>query len=128
MPTAACPFPDHTLDSAPPAARRVLEAVAKKQGGHLPSAVARLASSPELLTGFLQASAAFESSTLDPLAREVVVMTMATRHACHVCVAMHTARLTALDAGPELVAALRSPSRASCRTNAWKAYAASRWP
>ncbi|WP_326697157.1 carboxymuconolactone decarboxylase family protein [Streptomyces sp. NBC_01754] len=109
MPTAACPFPDHTLDSAPPAARRVLEAVAKKQGGHLPSAVARLASSPELLTGFLQASAAFESSTLDPLAREVVVMTMATRHACHVCVAMHTARLTALDAGPELVAALRSP-------------------
>ncbi|MFF1460740.1 carboxymuconolactone decarboxylase family protein [Streptomyces sp. NPDC058330] len=108
MPAAACPFPDHTLDTAPPAARRAMEAVARKQGGHLPSAVARLASSPELLTGFLQASAAFESSTLDPLAREVVVMTMATRHACHVCVALHTARLSALGAAPELVAGLRA--------------------
>ncbi|MFE6035835.1 carboxymuconolactone decarboxylase family protein [Streptomyces sp. NPDC056452] len=106
MPVPA--FPDHTLHSAPPAARRTMEAVTKKQGGHLPSAVARLATSPELLNGFLQASATFEASTLDPLAREVVVMTMATRNACHICVAMHTARLTELGAAPELVAALRA--------------------
>ncbi|WP_405391264.1 carboxymuconolactone decarboxylase family protein [Streptomyces sp. NBC_01102] len=106
MPASA--FPDHTLHSAPPAARRTMEAVAKKQGGHLPSAVARLATSPELLDGFLRAGATFESSTLDPLAREVVVMTMATRNACHICVANHTARLTSLDAAPELIAALRA--------------------
>ncbi|MFD4694779.1 carboxymuconolactone decarboxylase family protein [Streptomyces sp. NPDC058463] len=106
MPVPA--FPDHTLHSAPPAARRTMEAVAKKQGGHLPSAVARLATSPELLNGFLQASATFEASTLDPLAREVVVMTMATRNACHICVAMHTARLTSLGATPELITALRA--------------------
>ncbi|WP_406412402.1 carboxymuconolactone decarboxylase family protein [Streptomyces halstedii] len=108
MPTAPCPFPEHTPDSAPPAARGAMERVTKAQGGQLPSAVARLATSPELLNGFLQASAAFESSTLDPLAREVVVMTMATRHACRVCVAMHTARLTGMHADPELVAALRA--------------------
>jgi AhpD family alkylhydroperoxidase len=108
MSAVAPVFPDHTLDSAPAAARPAMAAVAKKQGGRLPSAVARLATSPELLNGFLQASAAFESSTLDPLSREVVVMTIATRNACHVCVAMHTSKLTSLGAGPELIAALRT--------------------
>jgi AhpD family alkylhydroperoxidase len=34
-------------------------------------------------------------------------MTMATRNDCHVCVAMHTARLTALRADAGLIAALR---------------------
>ena len=42
----------------------------------------------------------FEGTTLDPVAREVVIMTMATSNGCHLCVAMHTARLTALDAEP----------------------------
>jgi alkylhydroperoxidase family enzyme len=35
-------------------------------------------------------------------------MTVATRNRCHICVAMHTAALTALGASPELIAALRS--------------------
>ncbi|MCX5343988.1 carboxymuconolactone decarboxylase family protein [Streptomyces atratus] len=106
MPASA--FPDHTLESAPAAARRTMEAVTKKQG-YLPATVARLAASPELLDGFLKISAIFESSTLDPLSREVLIMTMATRNDCHVCVAMHTAKLTALGADPELIAALREP-------------------
>ncbi|GAA1338181.1 carboxymuconolactone decarboxylase family protein [Streptomyces sanglieri] len=99
-------FPDHTLESAPAAARRTMAAVTEKQG-HLPSAVARLATSPELLDGFLRASALFESTTLDPLSREVLIMTMATGNDCHICVAMHTAKLTALGADPGLIAALR---------------------
>ncbi|WP_326765210.1 carboxymuconolactone decarboxylase family protein [Streptomyces sp. NBC_01591] len=104
MPASA--FPDHTLESAPAAARRTMEAVTRKQG-HLPAAVARISTSPELLDGFLKASAVFESTTLDPLSREVLIMTMATRNDCHVCVAMHTAKLTALGADPELITALR---------------------
>src|SRR3984885_7605112 len=68
---------------------------------------ARWAASPHLLEGFAKLNAIFENATLDPVAREVVVMTIATRNGCHICVAMHTARLTALDAGPELIAALR---------------------
>ena len=55
-------------------------------------------------------SAAFDAATLDPVAREVVVMTMATRNGCHLCVAMHTARLTRLGADDTLIAALRSGS------------------
>ncbi|MFB8089484.1 carboxymuconolactone decarboxylase family protein [Streptomyces sp. col6] len=104
MPTTA--FPDHTLESAPAAARPGLSAIARKQG-FLPAAAGRMATSPEVLGGFLKMNALFESTTLDKLSREVLSMTMATRNGCHVCVAMHTGILTALEAEPALVAALR---------------------
>ncbi|WP_307714873.1 carboxymuconolactone decarboxylase family protein [Streptomyces sp. V4I23] len=73
----------------------------------LPAAVARLATSPHLLDGFLTLSAAFERTTLEPFARETVVMTVAVRNDCHVCIAMHTGKLRALGADRELIAALR---------------------
>jgi uncharacterized peroxidase-related enzyme len=102
-------FPDHTPESAPPAARPTLAATAKKFG-HVPPAVARMATSPETLNGFLKLNAIFESTTLPALEREVLIMTVATRNGCHVCVAMHTASLEGLSAAPELVSALRAQS------------------
>ncbi|MFF5338116.1 carboxymuconolactone decarboxylase family protein [Streptomyces sp. NPDC013181] len=111
MPTTPCPdhtaFPDHTVESAPAAARPALAAIEGKQG-FLPSAAARMATSPEVLGGFLKMNALFESTTLDRLSREVLAMTMATRNGCHVCVAMHTGILTALEADPALITALRA--------------------
>jgi AhpD family alkylhydroperoxidase len=62
------------------------------------------------MDGFLRMSAAFDTCTLDPLAREVVIMTVAARNGCHLCVAMHTARLAKLGAGPGLAEALRTDS------------------
>jgi len=100
-------FPDCTISSAPPAARRSMTAT-QKHLGYLPAAVARMAASPHLLDGFGKLSALFESSTLDPVAREVLVMTIATRNRCHICVAMHTGRLAALGADPDLIAGLRN--------------------
>jgi AhpD family alkylhydroperoxidase len=99
-------FVDHTTETAPEAARRTLTATEKKFG-YLPVAVGRLAEAPLLLDGFLKLSAMFESTSLDPLARETLIMTMATRNGCHLCVAMHTAKLRQLDADPALVTALR---------------------
>lgn len=107
MPATA--FPDHTLESAPAAARPAMAAVAGKQG-YLPVAVTRLASSPELLGGFLKMSALFDSTTLDPLSRETLIMAVAARNGCHLCVAMHTARLTTLGADAGLITALRDGS------------------
>jgi len=99
-------FTDHTVESAPPAARRSMEAVVKKTG-YLPAAVARLAESPQLLDGFLRMSALFETTSLSPLARETLIMTMATRNGCNVCVAMHSAKLASLGADPGQISALR---------------------
>ena len=102
-------FTDHTLESAPAASRRAMEATTKELG-YLPAAMARLASSPELLDGFLKMSALFDTTTLDPIAREVVIMTVATRNGCHICIAMHSARLSAMGASEDQIAALRDAS------------------
>lgn len=99
-------FVEHTIESAPAGSRRAMVAV-EGQRGYLPSAVARLASSPQLLDGFLRLVGLFDNTTLDPLAREVVTLTIATRNGCHLCVAMHTATLASLPASPDLTAALR---------------------
>jgi AhpD family alkylhydroperoxidase len=99
-------FVDHTVETAPAAARKTIAATEKRLG-YLPAAVARLAEAPALLDGFLKLSAMFEATSLDPLARETVIMTMATRNRCHICVAMHTAKLRQLDADPALITALR---------------------
>src|ERR1700760_2679520 len=99
-------FPSLTPESAPSGARRTLAATADHLG-YLPVALARMATSPQLMDGFLKTSGLFESSTLDPLAREVLIMTMAKRNGCHICVAMHTAALPRLGADQALIAALR---------------------
>lgn len=101
-------FTEHSIESAPPAARRFMTAT-RNHLGYLPAGMARMAASPQLVDGFLRLTAIFENTTLEPVAREVVVMTMATRNRCHICVAMHTARLTALGADPGLIEALRNP-------------------
>jgi AhpD family alkylhydroperoxidase len=102
----APPFPEHTIESAPAQSRRFMTAT-QNHLGYLPAAMARMATAPQLLDGFGKLTAIFDSSALDPVAREVLVMTVATRNGCHICVAMHTARLTALGADPDLIAALR---------------------
>ncbi|MFD6993610.1 carboxymuconolactone decarboxylase family protein [Streptomyces sp. NPDC059943] len=102
---AGTAFVDHTPDTAPPGSRRHMEATVRHLG-FLPSAMARLAASPELLDGFQRLTALFDGTTLDPVAREVVVMTVVTRNECHICVAMHSGRLRKLGADEELIAAL----------------------
>ncbi|WP_433494750.1 carboxymuconolactone decarboxylase family protein [Micromonospora sp. CA-248089] len=100
-------FTAYEPDTAPAAARPVMAGV-RRTLGHLPAAVGLMAGSPELLKGFLAANAAFEATDLDPVAREVVVLTVATRNGCHLCVAMHTATLLRHGAAPELIEALRT--------------------
>src|SRR5699024_4797551 len=99
-------FPTYTIDTAPEAARSRLERVAA-QFGFTPVAVGRMAGSPELLATFLQANATFERCSLTALQREVVIMTVARRHDCHLCMAMHTASLHRLGTDEALVSALR---------------------
>jgi AhpD family alkylhydroperoxidase len=102
-------FPEYTIESAPAGSRRFMVAT-QNHLGYLPAATARWAASPALLEGFARLTAIFDGCTLDPVAREVVIMTIAARNGCHICVAMHTARLTALGAAPDVIAALRSAS------------------
>lgn len=99
------PFTPHSLQSAPEGSRPAMRATAEKFGA-VPDAVARLATSPALLNTFLAGTAAVETTTLTPLAREVAVMTVAVRHDCRTCVGIHSAALRQ-HGGGHLVAPLR---------------------
>ncbi|MGW3604716.1 carboxymuconolactone decarboxylase family protein [Micromonospora sp. NPDC005161] len=100
-------FPAHTVDTAPAAARPTVEGV-RRRLGWLPTPVGLMAGSPQLLAGFFTASAGFEQTALTPLEREVVILTVSTTHECHVCVSLHTGKLTQLGASTELITALRA--------------------
>src|SRR5256714_13447946 len=97
-------FTEHSIESAPPAARRFMTAT-RDHLGYLPAGMARMATSPQLMDGFLKLTAIFENTSLEPGAGEVLGMTVATRNRCHICVGMHTATLTALGARPRLLQA-----------------------
>ncbi|MEU8464067.1 carboxymuconolactone decarboxylase family protein [Streptomyces sp. NPDC029003] len=64
-------------------------------------AVALLKESPHTLDGFLKLSEIFESTTLDPHSRETVILTVAARNQCHLCVDMHEAKLGSLGPAPD---------------------------
>lgn len=102
-------FPSHTLDTAPAAARPTMQQV-RGRFGALPPAVARMATSPELLDAFLSASALFERCSLAPVQRETLIMTVAVRNGCHVCVDLHTGSLRRLRVDSEVVENLRAGS------------------
>ena len=104
--THASPFPDLTPETAPAASRRGMEAVVK-QLGVLPAATARMALSPQVQDAFARLLGLFASTSLDAMAREVLVLTVATRNECELCVAMHSAEFTHLGGTPGVLAALR---------------------
>ena len=105
---ASAAFPPLSADDAPAAARPILVA-SERQFGFLPSPVARVAHAPVTLKHLLAGFAAFDHTSLTPVEREVVAMTVAWEMECHYCMAMHSALLsTSADPSSEaLVAPLR---------------------
>jgi uncharacterized peroxidase-related enzyme len=99
-------FHDHTVDSAPEASRAALAGSAR-HFGFVPAALARMAESPALVEAFNAMLRIFDRSSLSPLEREVLVVTLARVVGCDVCVAIHSATLASLKADAALVTALR---------------------
>jgi len=102
-------FPALTVSSAPAAARQIL-AASERQFGFLPSPVARVAHAPVTLKHLLAGFAAFDHTSLTPIEREVVAMTVAWEIDCHYCMAMHSAILSSGPHAVALVGALRDGS------------------
>jgi AhpD family alkylhydroperoxidase len=98
-------FRDHTVDTAPAAARPILAAT-RDQAGFVPIAMARQAEAPLVLSAFARLHAMFESSSLAPLEREVVAFAVAHEVGCELCVAFHSMLLSGGDA--TLLADLRA--------------------
>ena len=98
-------FIDHTLETAPAAARVALTET-KQKFGKIPSPIARLAASPLALPAVLTGLETFEHSSLTPLEREVLAMTMGRKNDCHYCVNLHRRLLRLIDAPPAVCEAL----------------------
>jgi uncharacterized peroxidase-related enzyme len=106
-PTMSLDFTALTVDSAPHAVRPLL-AASEKKFGFLPSPVALGAHAPAALQHLFASFAAFDRTSLSPLEREVIAMTVAFEHGCHYCMAMHSAMQAASEEAQPIVAALRS--------------------
>ena len=91
-----------------PAATREALAQNKRLFGAIPAPLAAYAGSPLLLQAALSALSAFEQSSLLPLEREVLAMTMGRVNGCNFCVSLHRRLLAAQHAPAELVSALEA--------------------
>lgn len=98
-------FPRFDETTAPAAARGAL-LQNKRAFGAIPEPVARYASSPLMLNQALAGLHAFETTSLTPLEREVLAMTMGRLNGCKFCLSLHTRLLRAQKAPDELIEAL----------------------
>ena len=115
-------FVSYDLDTAPSAARPILEEN-KRKFGFVPSPLARLAASPVALQAAIAGLSAFERSSLEPLEREVLAMVMGKRNGCDYCVALHQRILRMLDAPLVLSEALEHGTElASAKLEALRAF------
>lgn len=80
----------HTVDSAPDAARPLLED-SRRNYGMVPNLHGLLAESPQALAAYQQLSAIFGKSSLSAEEQNVVLLSVSVANACHYCVPAHTA-------------------------------------
>lgn len=82
-------FTVHSLDTAPAAARPLLEAT-QKEWGFIPTLHAVLAESPATLDGYRQLFALVGKTSFTPAEQQVVFLAVSSLHECRYCVAGHT--------------------------------------
>ncbi|MCU0761311.1 MAG: carboxymuconolactone decarboxylase family protein [Steroidobacteraceae bacterium] len=100
-------FTVHTLDSAPMAARPLLEAT-RREWGFLPNLHAVLAESPPTLEGYRDLFALVQRSSFTPVEQQVLYLAVSVHHRCTYCVAGHTYLARAARADEAVIAALRA--------------------
>jgi AhpD family alkylhydroperoxidase len=100
-------FPVHTVESAPQNSQNLLRGL-KEQVGFVPNLAATMAESPTLLEAFLGLRSVAAGGTLDPVAREIIAIAVASETACDYCVAAHSTFALKSGAAPGVVEAVRS--------------------
>jgi len=78
-----------TIETAPPAARPLLEAV-KKQLGVVPNMFRLISNSPAALEGYLGLSGALNKGSLPAATRERIALAVAEANGCNYCLSAHS--------------------------------------
>lgn len=100
------PYRIHTLDSAEPAARSVLEATQAKYG-FIPNLYGVLAESPTAVNAYLTLAGIFGGAQLSPVEQQVVLLTVSYDNRCDYCMAAHSVVAKMSGAPDEIIDALR---------------------
>lgn len=100
-------FQLHNLDTAPKAAKPLLES-SLKGFGMIPNLHAVMAESPALLEGYQKLHGLAQNASFDKEELTVVWQTINVEHACHYCVPAHTAIANMMEVDPGITEALRN--------------------
>jgi len=100
-------FPVHTLDSAPEAAAPTLNAT-RQAFGFIPNLIGIMASSPALAEAYTSLAGLFEKTDLTTTEKQIVLLTVSHYHACHYCMAAHTAISAMQEVPTDVVEAIRT--------------------
>lgn len=102
------PFNIHSIESAPAAARALLQGSLKKYG-FIPNLHGGLAEAPVALEAYIELTALFDRSSLSPTERQVVLLVASAENHCRYCVAAHsTIAKRMVKADPAIVDAIRN--------------------
>lgn len=82
-------FTIHTAETAPEAAKPLLQAVNSKMG-LVPNLLGEFAEAPNVLKAYLDISGNVAAGTLSPLEQQIVQITTSRLNGCHYCVAAHS--------------------------------------
>ncbi|MBK9166449.1 MAG: carboxymuconolactone decarboxylase family protein [Bryobacterales bacterium] len=119
--------------TAPEEARDLL-AMAKAKYGFVPNLLAVMANAPPLLKSYMTLSSLFETTSLTPTERQVVLLSVSTRNQCGYCVAAHTMIASMQDVPADVVEAIRAgqpitdPKLAALRRFAEEVTTTRGWP
>ncbi|WP_069301298.1 carboxymuconolactone decarboxylase family protein [Neptunicoccus sediminis] len=100
-------FKIHTIDSAPEAAKPLLEK-SFKANGRIPGLHGTMADAPQLLEAYQVAHAQFMATSLTDEEKTVVWQTINVEHDCHYCVPAHTGIAKMMKVDDAITEALRN--------------------
>lgn len=100
-------FQVHTIDSAPEAAKPILQD-AQKALGFVPNLYAAMAEAPTILEGYMALSKIFSKTELSETERQIILMTNNRLNGCKYCMAAHTTLSQMGGVAADVIEALRN--------------------
>jgi len=100
-------FTTHSIDSAPEAAKPLLEG-AKKAYSFIPNLLGTMAEAPALLEGYMALAGIFDKTSFSETERQIILMTNNRLNGCVYCMAAHTTISQMAKVPADVIDALRN--------------------
>jgi len=97
----------HTLETAPEGSKEILSG-ALKQNGFIPNLYGMMAESPELLKAYTQMALLFNETSLSPVEKNIVWLTVSQSNSCHYCMSIHSMVAKMFKLPDDMIESLRS--------------------